>query len=109
MSEAVDAAKLVVSGLVLLAPEPTLAESLDTVIGIGDSVVGTGDLSAAASADPPPGALFVDDDLIDCPHASFTSIQAAVDASSPNDTIKVCPGTYREQEHRWSQPRRTQT
>jgi parallel beta-helix repeat protein len=34
---------------------------------------------------------------VQCPYAAFTSIQAAVDASGPNDTIKVCPGTYNEQ------------
>jgi parallel beta-helix repeat protein len=39
----------------------------------------------------------VDDDLVDCPNAQFTSIQAAVNASGPHDTVKVCPGTYREQ------------
>src|SRR5687768_6461128 len=94
---AVDAAKLAVSGLLLPAPEPTLAESLDTVVGTGDAFVGASDLTVDVSSDPPPGALFVDDDLLDCPNASFTSIQAAVDASGPNDTIKVCPGTYREQ------------
>jgi hypothetical protein len=32
-----------------------------------------------------------------CPNANFATIQAAIDASGPNDTIKVCPGTYSEQ------------
>ncbi len=41
--------------------------------------------------------LMVDDDLKQCPDAQYTSIQAAVLAASPNDTIEVCPGTYREQ------------
>jgi large repetitive protein len=31
-----------------------------------------------------------------CPNAQFTSIQAAVDAASPWDTIVVCPGVYQE-------------
>jgi parallel beta-helix repeat protein len=39
----------------------------------------------------------VDDDHAQCPTAQFTSIQAAVDASGRNDTVKVCPGNYTEQ------------
>jgi parallel beta-helix repeat protein len=39
----------------------------------------------------------VDDDHAQCPTATFTSIQAAVDASGPKDTVTVCPGTYQEQ------------
>lgn len=38
----------------------------------------------------------VDDDRRQCPEASFTSIQKAVDFASPWDTIVVCPGTYQE-------------
>ncbi|HMF54847.1 MAG TPA: NosD domain-containing protein [Pyrinomonadaceae bacterium] len=41
--------------------------------------------------------FFVDDDHAQCPTAQFTSIQAAVTAASPGDTINVCPGTYHEQ------------
>src|SRR5436190_2464167 len=41
--------------------------------------------------------LTVDDDHAQCPGATFTSIQAAVVAASPNDKINVCPGTYHEQ------------
>ncbi len=39
----------------------------------------------------------VDDDHAQCPTAPFTSIQAAVNAAGPGDTVKVCPGTYTEQ------------
>lgn len=41
--------------------------------------------------------LLVDDDKVQCPSATFTSIQAAVLAASSGDRIKVCPGTYPEQ------------
>jgi len=39
----------------------------------------------------------VDDDGADCPSADFTSIQAAVTAAQPGDTIRVCAGVYQEQ------------
>jgi nitrous oxidase accessory protein NosD len=41
--------------------------------------------------------LLVDDDKVQCPAATFTSIQAAVNAANPGSLIRVCPGTYREQ------------
>ncbi|HEX5609028.1 MAG TPA: hypothetical protein VFX45_02930 [Solirubrobacterales bacterium] len=40
--------------------------------------------------------ISVDDDRQECPGAPFTSIQAAVDAALPGDTIAICPGRYRE-------------
>lgn len=39
----------------------------------------------------------VDDDKGECPGAGFTTIQSAVNAAKPGDTIEVCPGTYVEQ------------
>jgi len=39
----------------------------------------------------------VDDDRVQCPNADFTSIQAAVNQASPDDTIIVHDGTYDEQ------------
>jgi nitrous oxidase accessory protein NosD len=39
----------------------------------------------------------VDDDAVQCPSASFHSIQAAVGAAGPGDTVLVCDGRYREQ------------
>src|SRR5262245_37456605 len=38
--------------------------------------------------------LLVDDDKVQCPTATFTSIQAAVTAAAAGDTINVCPGNY---------------
>jgi len=38
----------------------------------------------------------VDDDLAQCPNATFTMINAAVIAAGTGDTIKVCAGTYME-------------
>lgn len=41
--------------------------------------------------------LLVDDDKVQCPTATFTSIQDAINAASPGNLIRVCPGTYPEQ------------
>lgn len=54
-------------------------------------VCGTGATNALAKT------YTVDDDLVDCPKAEFTSIQAAVTAAGPNDAVLVCSGTYVEQ------------
>jgi hypothetical protein len=53
--------------------------------------------AATTSAGDGPNMYIVDDNHADCPNAQVTSIQAAVDASGPNDRVKVCPGTYPEQ------------
>jgi hypothetical protein len=41
--------------------------------------------------------LVVDDDKVECPNATFSRIQDAVDAASPGVTIRVCKGNYKEQ------------
>jgi hypothetical protein len=43
-----------------------------------------------------PIVLVVDDNSV-CPDAAFTTIQAAINAAFPGDTIQVCAGTYAEQ------------
>lgn len=48
-------------------------------------------------ADPDASTTWtVDDDRAQCPDASFTSIQTAVDFAAPWDTVVVCDGTYEE-------------
>ena len=88
-------------------PLPLLQTVLPSgVFGVGDIdpttlVVTDTDLALAGSAfvamptlDPP--ALVVDDDKVQCPQATFTSINVAIAAANPGDTIRVCPGTYKE-------------
>lgn len=55
-------------------------------------------LAALLALPGPVGAatLVVDDDGVQCPGAPYTTIQAAVNAAGPGDTIQVCAGTYLE-------------
>jgi len=41
--------------------------------------------------------LYVDDSARACGPGALSSVQAAVNAAAPGDTIRVCPGTYAEQ------------
>jgi nitrous oxidase accessory protein NosD len=50
-------------------------------------LLGAGGVRAASG-------IVVDDDKAQCPTAQFTSIQDAVNAAAPGDTITVCAGTY---------------
>jgi hypothetical protein len=64
--------------------------------GVGEAELATaGPTAASSSANG--ATLTVDDNLLDCPTAQFTSIQAAVTAAPAGAMIKVCRGTYIEQ------------
>jgi hypothetical protein len=54
-------------------------------------LIGSGVIKAAAAT-----TIVVDDNLVQCPTATFTSINAAVAVATAGDTIKVCAGTYNE-------------
>jgi len=74
---------------------PTFDPTDVAIAGIPDTAVGIDSAPAVALPDPPTGTtLIVDDDHMQCPNATFTSINAAVIAAAPGDTIKVCPGIY---------------
>jgi hypothetical protein len=53
-----------------------------------------GMLLAAGSARA--ATLTVDDDHAQCPAAGYSSVQSAVDAAAPGDTVIVCEGSYAE-------------
>jgi hypothetical protein len=40
--------------------------------------------------------LLVDDDNAQCPTATYNTIQSAVNAAAPGDTVQVCAGNYNE-------------
>jgi parallel beta-helix repeat protein len=52
-------------------------------------------LLCAASASA--ATRYVDDNHRQCPKANFSTIRAAIDASSADDIVRVCAGTYAEQ------------
>jgi parallel beta-helix repeat protein len=73
--------------------DPTMTDVAVT----DDELATTGITSDTVPALPSsPSMLVVDDDKVECPNATFTSISAAVLASIPGDTILVCPGFYKE-------------
>ena len=90
----------VVTSTLLPAPDVTLGDQDTTIAGFADAIVGADDTTSDLADPPSSGTTFwVDNTPLDgdCPQATFVLIQDAVNASGPNDTIKVCPGTYTEQ------------
>jgi hypothetical protein len=51
---------------------------------------------AAFGAKTAEAAVLVVDDNLGCPDAAYSTIQSAVNAAAPGDTIEVCAGTYNE-------------
>jgi hypothetical protein len=62
--------------------------------GLLPALVSAGVLCCAQGAYA--ATLTVDDDKADCPAASYTSVQAAVDAARDGDTVVICKGDYVE-------------
>ena len=79
------------------APSPDTAArpTQKTVVAAGAMLVLAlvGPIAPSASADE---SLVVDNDRAQCPHASHTSVQSAVAAARPGDTVVVCEGIYHE-------------
>jgi nitrous oxidase accessory protein NosD len=68
-----------------------------STLGVSDTDLLTVGPQLGLTASSDSGMLIVDDDMLDCPNAQFTTIQSAVLVAMPGDKIKVCAGTYIEQ------------
>jgi parallel beta-helix repeat protein len=76
---------------------PAVGEVLADPAAVGNdelASVGAGAIEVAAMSGP--ADFVVDAPPVDCPQATFTSIQAAVTVAPPGSTILVCPGLYNE-------------
>jgi nitrous oxidase accessory protein NosD len=82
---------------VLQTPLFALGEVNLSSLGVSPTDLLTVGPQAASLSSSSAGTLIVDDDLLDCPNATYTTVQAAVTAATPGAKIKICPGTYIEQ------------
>jgi Right handed beta helix region len=67
-----------------------ISGKLITTFGLGIGLIGIGALAPKTAS----AAMLR---VGSCPGATFSTIQAAVNASAGGDTVQICPGTYREQ------------
>lgn len=74
-------------GVARLVTRPAVA------VAAGMMVLLAGPPAHSASAGE---VLLVDDDQLQCPTAAYTSVQSAVLAAQPGDTVQVCEGRYQE-------------
>jgi len=73
---------------------PSAVPSVDPFIAPADASASARSAQPVAKPKGGGGKVVVDDDRLDCPDATFTTIQAAVDSGAKD--IKVCAGTYAE-------------
>lgn len=90
LSDGADVADGAGSGAPATGPDPA------AVMASYDNTAGNVKLNDMVANDKSNTSWVVDDDRVQCPTASFTSIQDAVDFASPWDTIVVCEGVYEE-------------
>jgi hypothetical protein len=77
---------------------PTVLDPAMTDLAVTDAELASTGLTpdTAPALLNSPSMLIVDDDKVHCPNAPFTSINVAVLAAAPGETILVCPGLYKE-------------
>ena len=81
-----------VCGETLVEPDETFDVNLSNNSANSIMAPGTKGIGTITDDD----LLIVDDDLVQCPNAGFTTIQAAINAAAAGQTIQVCAGLYTE-------------
>jgi hypothetical protein len=82
---------------VLVTPVFALGEVDLSSLGVSPTELLTVGIQLSSASSNADGMRIVDDDGLDCPNRQYATIQSAVTAANPGDTIKVCKGTYIEQ------------